>query len=128
MEEKFKKLVESIKILLKDGIRRESLFDDVFYHTPNIQAVSLVYNNKRYYNFIDEDNEILSEEWFDFVHWFTEGYALVMKFIDDEDKAIYNLIDTHGKLVSEEWSYSIPTRKKCFTFTNSNGEEREIWI
>ena len=59
----------------------------------NDNGLALVELN-RMYNFIDQDGEILSDEWF---KGFNEGFAVVRR----GDK--YNFIDREGYLLSNQW-------------------------
>lgn len=51
------------------------------------------------YNFINKDGKLLSDEWFEWVDYFKEGFVRVQR---NEDN-LWNLIDKTGKILSDEW-------------------------
>ena len=52
----------------------------------------------RKYNYTDDNNKALFNEWYDWVGHFFEGYALV-----EREDYLTNFIDKNGKILSEEW-------------------------
>ena len=58
--------------------------------------VQRVSDNK--YNLITEDGKLLSKQWFDWIDYFHDGFAIVRR-----EDYLNNFIDKHGKLLSEEW-------------------------
>lgn len=57
--------------------------------------VQRVTDNK--YNLITADGKLLSDEWFDWVDYFHEGFAIV------REDYLMNFINKQGKLLSNEW-------------------------
>ena len=49
-------------------------------------------------NLIGENGKLLSEQWFDWIDYFHEGFAIVRR-----KDYLNNFIDKQGKLLSEEW-------------------------
>ena len=58
--------------------------------------VQRVSDNK--YNLIDANGKLLSEQWFYWVDYFHDGFAMVKR-----GEFEYNYIDTKGKILSDEW-------------------------
>ena len=53
----------------------------------------------RKYNYTDKNNKALFNEWFEWIGYFYEGFALVER----EGDYFTNFINKQGKLLSEEW-------------------------
>ena len=51
----------------------------------------------RKYNLITANGKLLSEQWFDWVDYFHEGFAIV------REDYLMNFINKQGKLLSNEW-------------------------
>ena len=54
--------------------------------------------NDRKYNLIDANGKLLSDEWFEWLDYFNDGFAKVQRSYEK-----YNYIDKQGKLLSNEW-------------------------
>ncbi len=85
------------------------------------------------YNFIDENEKLLSSIWFDNAKEFEDGYAIVTKIIKvsgkyGKEKTIEkdNLIDTNGKLVSNEWYDAIGYFHDGYAWVKKNGKYNYI--
>ena len=50
------------------------------------------------YNLIGEDGKLLSDEWFDWISGFYDGFALVGR-----ENHEHNYMDKEGKILSEQW-------------------------
>ena len=51
----------------------------------------------RKYNLITADGKLLSEQWYEWIDYFHEGFAIV------REDYLMNFINKQGKLLSEEW-------------------------
>ena len=58
--------------------------------------VQRVNDNK--YNLITEDGKLLSKQWFEWIDYFHDGFAIVRR-----EDYLNNFIDKQGKLLSNEW-------------------------
>ena len=52
----------------------------------------------RKYNLITADGKLLSEQWYEWIDYFHDGFAKVQRTYEK-----YNYIDKDGKLLSNEW-------------------------
>ena len=74
------------------------------------------------YNFITEDGKLLSKQWFFWIDYFHEGFAIVRR-----EDYLNNFIDKQGKLLSEEWFAWVNDFKDGFAeVKRTNGEWAEI--
>lgn len=75
------------------------------------------------YNLIDADGKLLSDEWFEWVDDFRDGFARVKRA-----DGLYNFINKKGKIISEKWFDFISSfydgfavvRKEKFSLMNSS--------
>ena len=89
---------------LANGEPLKDVFDmvEVF-----IEDYAVVVLNGRY-NFIDKNNNFISNKWYDDARSFKEGYAVVGM------KGNYNFINKNGKLLSDEWFYDAGSFKNGY--------------
>ena len=66
--------------------------------TTKKEELTRVQRTKIEYNLIDANGKQLSEQWFDWIGDFYDGFALVGR-----ENHEYNYIDKQGKILSEEW-------------------------
>ena len=62
------------------------------------EELARVQRTKIEYNLIDANGKQLSEQWFEWIGSFYNGFALVGR-----ENHQYNYIDTKGKILSSEW-------------------------
>ena len=86
-------LFDEVKEMLDKGVSPTDIFEKIYGFHDGYAMVKL----NRKWNFINRNNKLLSDTWFDGVDNFHNGYAKVMS----GDK--YNFIDTNGKLISDTW-------------------------
>ena len=67
---------------------------DLLYWSDGFARVRL----KDKYNLIDKQGKIFSEQWFEWIEFFHEGFARVQRTNGE-----YNFIDKDGKFLSEQW-------------------------
>ena len=67
---------------------------DLLYWSDGLARVVL----KDKYNLIDKQGKIFSEQWFEWIEFFHEGFARVQRTNGE-----YNFIDKDGKFLSEQW-------------------------
>ena len=86
-------LFDEVQPMLDNGVPPTDIFEFVGDFNDGYAKVNL--NNK--WNFINRNNKLLSDTWYDTVYDFDDGYARVL--LDDK----CNLIDKNGKRVSDTW-------------------------
>jgi hypothetical protein len=104
---------------LANGEPLKDVFDmvEVF-----IEDYAVVVLNGRY-NFIDKNNNFISNKWFDDARSFNEGYAVVGM------KGNYNFINKNGKLLSDEWFYDAGSFKNGYALVcKDDGEYDEDFM
>lgn len=62
------------------------------------EELTRVQRTKIEYNLIDANGKYLSEQWFEWIGSFYDGFALV-----ERENHEYNYIDKEGKIISEQW-------------------------
>lgn len=87
--------IEDMKKKLAEGVPLEKIFDFIDVGFPPKKWSVVYYKNRA--NFISKDGIILSDEWFDDVSTFCEGYAVVTTKYGD------NLIGEDGKYLFKTW-------------------------
>ena len=90
---KWKDMVDNVKRKLNNGENPKEIFDKIWDFNDGFAKVEL---NKKY-NFINKENEFLSDKWFNMVDSFNDGFAKV------ELNKKCNLINTEGKFISDDW-------------------------
>ena len=86
-------LFDEVQPMLDNGVQPVDIFEEIYGFRDGYSMVKL--NRKR--NFINRNNKLISDTWFDGVGNFSDGYARVE--LDDK----FNLIDRNGKRVSNTW-------------------------
>ena len=84
---------DEVQPMLDNGVPLDEIFEYVDYFYDDWAKVKL--NGK--WNFINRNNKLLSDTWYDLVYNFYNGYTIVK--LDGK----WNGIDTHGKLISDTW-------------------------
>jgi len=87
--------IEDMKKKLAEGVPLGKIFDFIGADYPTKKWSLVYYKDKA--NFISADRRILSDEWFDDVSEFCEGYAVVTTKYGD------NLIGEDGKYLFKTW-------------------------
>ena len=76
----------------------------------------------RKYNLITADGKLLSEQWYEWIDYFQDGFAIV-----ERGEFEYNYIDKQGKLLSNEWFKSASYFYNGFAEVHrTNGEWAKI--
>ena len=86
-------LFDEVQGMLDNGVPRDEIFYYVYNFSDGYAKVKL--NGK--WNFINRNNKLLSDTWYDGVNIFSDGCACVML----GDKV--NFIDTYGEFISDTW-------------------------
>ena len=86
-------LFDEVQPMLDKGVQPVDIFEEIYGFRDGYSMVKL--NRKR--NFINRNNKLISDTWFDGVGNFSDGYSRVK--LDYK----YNFIDTNGKLISDTW-------------------------
>ena len=86
-------LFDEVQEMLDNGVPPTDIFEEIGYFYDDYARVIL--NGKL--NFINRNNKLFSDTWYDAVYDFSNGYAVVQ--LDNK----YNFIDTHGKYISDTW-------------------------
>ena len=86
-------LFDEVQPMLDNGVPPTDIFEFVGDFNDGYAKVNL--NNK--WNFINRNNKLLSDTWYDGVNIFSDGCACVML----GDKV--NFIDTYGEFISDTW-------------------------
>ena len=114
-------LFDEVQPMLDNGVSPTDIFEFFGYFYDDYARVSL--NNK--WNFINTNNKLLSDTWYDTVYDFSNGYACVS--LGNK----WNLIDTNGKLISDRWfdevggfhdGYALVKLGDKYNFINQNGK------
>ena len=114
-------LFDEVQELLNDGKKPEEIFNKVGNFGNGFARVIL--NNKC--NFINTNNQLLSDTWFDKCGDFYDGFARVR--LNDK----YNFINTNGQLISNTWfdycfnfseGFAIVKLNNKYNFINTNGQ------
>ena len=86
-------LFDEVQPMLDKGVPPADIFKEIGDFNDGYAKVTL--NNK--WNFINRNNKLLSDTWYDTVYDFSNGYAIVLL------RHKYNFIDKNGKLISNMW-------------------------
>ena len=86
-------LFDEVQPMLDNGVSPTDIFKEIGDFNDGYARVNL----NRKWNFINRNNKLLSDTWYDWVGHFYNGYANVR--LDGK----YNLIDTNGKLIRNMW-------------------------
>ena len=86
-------LFDEVQEMLDKGVPPADIFEEIYGFHDGYAMVKL----NRKFNFINRNNKLLSDTWFDWVYNFSDGYAKVKL----NDKS--NFVDTNGKLLSDTW-------------------------
>ena len=74
------------------------------------------------YNLIDENGKLLSDEWFEWIDYFHDGFAQVRRAYEK-----YNYIDKNGKILLDEWYKWVDDFRDGFAnVQRTNGEQCKI--
>ena len=135
-----------VQDMLDKGAEPEDIFVEIGEEEYGLRRVYL--NNK--YNFIDGENKLLFDRWFDDTYDFKEGFAIVeldseWNFINTEGRILsnqwfdnvwpfiegfagvelngkYNFIDTDGRLLSQQWFDTVRDFSEGFVGVELNGK------
>ena len=86
-------LFDEVQPMLDNGVSPTDIFEFVGDFYDGYAKVTL--NNK--WNFINRNNKLLSDTWYDTVYDFSNGYAMVCL------NGKWNFINTDGKIISDTW-------------------------
>ena len=109
-------LFDEVQELLNDGKKPEEIFNKVGNFGNGFARVIL--NNKC--NFINTNNQLLSDTWFDKCGDFYDGFARVR--LNDK----YNFINTNGQLISNTWFDYCFNFSEGFAIVKLDGEYKLI--
>lgn len=115
----WKDAMDRVNQKLANGEPLKDVFDmvEVF-----IEDCAVVVLNGRY-NFIDKNNNFISNKWYDDAYSFKEGFAKVGL------KGKYNFIDKNAKLLSDEWFYDAGSFKNGYALVcKDDGEYDEDFM
>ena len=114
-------LFDEVQPMLDNGVSPTDIFKEIGDFNDGYARVNL----NRKWNFINRNNKLLSDTWYDWVGHFYNGYAKVR--LDGK----YNLIDTNGKLIRNMWfdwadrfynGYAKVKLGDKYNFINQNGK------
>ena len=86
-------LFDEVQPMLDNGVSPTDIFKEIGDFNDGYAKVNLNYK----WNFINRNNKLLSDTWFDWVSNFSNGYARVK--LDGK----WNLLNTNGRLLSDTW-------------------------
>ena len=86
-------LFDEVQEMLDKGVPPADIFEEIYGFNDGYAMVKL----NRKWNFININNKLLSDTWFDWVYNFSDGYANVK--LNNK----WNFIDTYGKCISDTW-------------------------
>ena len=101
-----------VQDMLDKGAEPEDIFVEIDKEEYGLRRVYL--NNK--YNFIDGENKLLFDRWFDDTYDFNEGFAIVV--LDSE----WNFINTEGRILSNQWFDNVWPFIEGFAGVELNGK------
>ena len=114
-------LFDEVQEMLDNGVSPKEIFKEIGDFNDGYEKVNL--NGK--WNFINRNNKLLSDKWFDWVYNFSDGYAGIKL------GGKFNFIDTYGMFISDTWydyvdnfddGYArVKLNGKC-NFINTNNE------
>ena len=139
-------LFDEVQEMLDKGVSPTDIFKEIGDFSDGYVKVNL--NGK--WNFINRNNKLLSDIWFDWVYTFSDGYAKVKlngkwNFINRNNKLLsdtwfdwvdnfydgyaivkldgkLNFIDTHGKLISNMWFDGVDNFDDGYAKVKLNGK------
>ena len=114
-------LFDEVQPMLDNGVSPTDIFEFFGYFYEGYAKVTL--NNK--WNFINRNNKLLSDTWFDGVSNFFDGYATIrlggkVNFIDKNGKRINNIWYDYASPFSD--GYAVVQLDGKFTFIDKNGK------
>ena len=86
-------LFDEVQPMLDNGVSPTDIFKEIGDFNDGYAKVNLNYK----WNFINRNNKLLSDTWFDWVSNFSNGYVRVK--LDGK----WNLLNTNGRLLSDTW-------------------------
>ena len=120
---KWKDMVDNAKRRLNNGENPKEIFDNIWDFKDGFTRIKL---NKKY-NFINEDNEFLSDDWFDHAWNFNDGFGMVKI----KNKGL-NFINKDNEFLSDDWFGDadnfyddfarVYIERKGWNFINKNGK------
>ena len=114
-------LFDEVQELLDNGEKPEEIFN---YCGDFCEGFAVVQLNGKY-NYINANNQLISDTWFDYCGYFRKGFACVELY------GKYNLINTNGQLLSDTWfdgcnnfnnGFAIIVLNNKCNFINTNGQ------
>ena len=105
-------LFDEVQPMLDNGVSPTDIFEFFGYFHDDYARVML--NNK--WNFININNKLLSDTWYDSVYDFSNGYACVR--LGDK----WNLINRNNKLLSDTWYDTVYDFSNGYANVNLNGK------
>ena len=112
---------DTVQELLDNGEKPEEIFN---YCGDFCEGFAVVQLNGKY-NYINANNQLISDTWFDYCGYFRKGFACVELY------GKYNFINTNGQIISDTWfddCYAfyngfayVRLNNKC-NFINTNGQ------
>ena len=137
---------DEVQEMLDKGVSPTDIFEEIGDFSDGYAKVNL--NGK--WNFINRNNKLLSDIWFDWVYTFSDGYAIVKldgkeNFINTNSKLLsdmwfdyigvfsdgyakveldnkWNFVDTNGKLISDTWFYWVDDFYNGYAYVELNGK------
>lgn len=137
---------DEVQEMLDKGVSPTDIFKEIGDFSDGYANVNL--NGK--WNFINRNNKLLSDIWFDWVYTFSDGYAIVKldgkeNFINTNNKLLsdmwfdyigvfsdgyakvqldnkWNFVDTNGKLISDTWFYWVDNFYNGYAYVELNGK------
>lgn len=103
---------ENIQDLLDKGYEPKQVFDYVYEPINAIKGVK--FNGKL--NLLDENNKLISKQWFDNVWKFEEEFCVVL--LDNK----WNFINTEGELISDQWFDMVQSFSEGLAEVKLNGK------
>ncbi len=87
------------------------------------EGFAAVQDDKLGWNFIDEDNNLISDDWYDKVRAFSEGYAAVYKIGFG-----WNFIDSKGNLLCDKWNTYVEDFNDGYAIISPVDSFKDIFI
>ena len=108
---KWKELVQTAQQHLANGENLRDVFDKVWNFHEGFGKVEL--SGK--YNFINQEGQLISDQWYDYAYDFHEGFAAVV--LNEK----FNFINQEGHLLSNQWYDNVWDFQEGFARVNLNG-------
>ena len=83
------------EVIKTEWWKSENVLDFLYFS----DGFAVIQREDELYNLIDKQGKILSEQWFEWVCNFYDGFARVQRSTDE----LWNFIDKQGKFLSDEW-------------------------